>query len=95
MVERINSMDGISARMPHGAFYVMMNIKPLLGKTICGCKIESASDFAEALLSRAKVALVPGEGFMAPGYLRWSYATSMENIKKGLDRLEKFLNNEF
>lgn len=95
MVDRINSMEGVSCRMPHGAFYVMMSIKPLLGKTICGCKIESASDFADALLSRAKVALVPGEGFMAPGYLRWSYATSMENIKKGLDRLEKFLNNEF
>ena len=95
MVKRINGIDGVSCIMPEGAFYVMMNIKPLLGKTICGCKIESASDFAEVLLSRAKVALVPGEGFMAPGYLRWSYATSMENIKKGLDRLEKFLNNEF
>jgi aspartate aminotransferase len=57
--------------------------------------INSSDDFAAALLEKAKVALVPGEGFMAPGYLRWSYATSIENIKKGLDRLEKFLNNEF
>jgi aspartate aminotransferase len=95
MVERINSLPGVSCRKPSGAFYVMMNIKDLLGKEICGVKINSSDDFAAALLEKAKVALVPGEGFMAPGYLRWSYATSIENIKKGLDRLEKFLNNEF
>ena len=57
--------------------------------------INSADDFASALLEKANVALVPGEGFMAPGYLRWSYATSIENIQKGIDRLEKFLNGEY
>ena len=95
MVERLNSLPGISCKKPSGAFYVMMNIKDLIGKEICGCKIDSASDFAAALLEKAKVALVPGEGFMAPGYLRWSYATSIENIEKGIDRLEKFLNGEY
>ncbi len=95
MVSRINSMDGISALMPNGAFYVMMNIKDLLGKTICGSVINSADDFANALLTKANVALVPGEGFCADGYLRWSYATSMENIEKGLDRLEAFLKGNF
>lgn len=95
MVERINSLPGVSCRKPSGAFYVMMNIKDILGKELCGVMINSSDDFAAALLEKAKVALVPGEGFMAPGYLRWSYATSIENIKKGLDRLEKFLNNEF
>lgn len=91
MVERINSIEGVSCRKPNGAFYVMMNIKGLIGKEISGHKIDSASAFAEALLEDAKVAVVPGEGFMADGYVRWSYATSMENIKKGLDRLEQFL----
>jgi len=95
MVDRINSIEGISCKKPQGAFYVMMNIKKLFGKTFCGCEINSSEDFANALLDKAKVALVPCEGFCAPGYLRWSYATSMENIKLGLDRLEKFLNNEF
>lgn len=95
MVERLNSLPGISCKKPSGAFYVMMNIKELIGSEICGHAINSADDFASALLEKANVALVPGEGFMAPGYLRWSYATSIENIQKGIDRLEKFLNGEY
>jgi aspartate aminotransferase len=94
MVDRINSIEGVSCVKPCGAFYVMMNIKSLLSKTICGYRINASNDFAAALLEKAKVALVPGEGFMADGYLRWSYATSMENIVKGLDRLEAFLRGE-
>lgn len=95
MVDRINSIPGISCKKPSGAFYVMMSIKELLGKEICGVKINSSEDFANALLEKAKVALVPGEGFMAPGYLRWSYAVSLDTIKKGLDRVEKFINGEY
>ncbi|MBO4897133.1 MAG: pyridoxal phosphate-dependent aminotransferase [Clostridia bacterium] len=95
MVEHINAIDGVSCLKPQGAFYVMMNIKNLLGKEFCGCKIESSMDFADALLSKALVALVPGEGFACPGYLRWSYATSSYNIKRGIERLQKFLNNEY
>ncbi len=91
MVKRINSIDGVSCKMCYGAFYVMMNIKELFGKTIAGVKIDSSDTFAEAFLEKAKVAVVPGKGFGAEGYLRWSYATSMENIDKGLDRLESFL----
>jgi len=56
-----------------------------------GVKINSSADFAQALLEKGLVAVVPGEAFGAPGYVRWSYATSMENIREGLDRLEKFL----
>ncbi|MBE7026752.1 MAG: pyridoxal phosphate-dependent aminotransferase [Ruminococcaceae bacterium] len=91
MVERMNSIEGVSCLMPGGAFYVMMNIKKLFGREIAGCKIETSDDFANAFLEKAKVAVVPGSGFGAEGYVRWSYATSMENIKEGLDRLEKFL----
>lgn len=93
MVKRINEIDGVSCITPQGAFYVMMNIKELFGKTYCGKTINSSDDFAEVLLENAKVALVPGSGFGAEGYVRWSYATSIENIDKGLDRLEAFLNS--
>ncbi|MBQ2966928.1 MAG: pyridoxal phosphate-dependent aminotransferase [Clostridia bacterium] len=91
MVKRINSIEGVSCIMPQGAFYVMMNVKKLFGKTFFGKTIHNADEFAEVLLEHAKVALVPGSGFGAEGYVRWSYATSIENIDKGLDRLEAFL----
>lgn len=91
MVERINAMEGISCIRPEGAFYIMINVKKQLGRTICGEKIETDGDFATAFLKHGLVALVPGDGFSAPGFVRWSYAASMENIKAGLDRLEKFL----
>ena len=91
MANRINSIEGVSCTMPQGAFYIMMNIEKLIGKTIAGTVITGSDAFAEAFLTNAKVALVPGSGFGADKYLRWSYATSMENIKEGLDRLEKFL----
>ena len=68
-----------------------MNIKEQIGRTIFGQKITGSSDFAECLLKNGLVAVVPGIAFGADGYLRWSYATSMENIEKGLDRFEKFL----
>lgn len=95
MVETINAMDGVSCLKPHGAFYIMMNISKLFGGTYCGFKINNADEFAEKLLEVAKVAVVPGTGFMAPDYVRWSYATSMDNCREGLSRLKKFLNNEF
>ena len=91
MVERINSIEGVSCLKPQGAFYIMMNIEKLIGKTIAGTQITGSDSFAESFLNNAKVALVPGKGFGADKFLRWSYATSMENIKEGLDRLEKFL----
>ena len=91
MAQRINAIDGVSCLMPQGAFYVMMNISKLKGKTIGGKLINSADDFAEVFLDKELVAVVPGNGFDAPDYVRWSYATSMENIKEGIDRLERLL----
>lgn len=90
-LERISKIPGVSCLEPDGAFYIFMNIKELIGRTIQGVKINSSSDFAQALLEKGLVAVVPGEAFHAPGYIRWSYATSMENIREGLDRLERFL----
>ncbi len=95
MVDRINSIDGVSCKKPQGAFYVMMNIKALKGKTFYGREITTAMDLSEMLLDKAKLAVVPCEGFGNGDYVRWSYATSMDNIKEGLNRLEKFLKEEY
>lgn len=91
IVERMNQIDGVSCVKPEGAFYVMMNVEKLFGRTIHGERIQSSDDFCTAFLKHGLVATVPGGGFGAPGLVRWSYATSMDNIKKGLDRLEAFL----
>lgn len=91
MVERMNQIPGVSCLKPEGAFYVMMNITQLIGKTIHGKVINDADDFGDIFLKEGLVCIVPCTGFGDPNFLRWSYATSMENIKEGLDRLEKFL----
>lgn len=91
IVKRINEIPGVSCINPNGAFYVMMNIEKLVGKTLGGKLIENDDDFAVALLEKALVAVVPCSGFGMKNFVRWSYAASMENIKKGLDRLEKFV----
>ena len=91
IVARMNSIEGVSCIMPDGAFYVMMNIEKLKGKTIGGTVINTSDDFAMAFLEKELVAVVPCSGFGAPDFVRWTYATSMGNIKEGLDRLERFL----
>ena len=91
IVERMNQIDGVSCLKPEGAFYVMMNIEKLLGRTFGGIEITGSDSFAKAFLEQGLVAVVPCSGFGAPNFVRWSYATSMDNIKAGLDRLEKFL----
>lgn len=93
LVERMNKIGGVSCLKPQGAFYVMMNMKSFLGKTMYGQKIESAEDFAHLFLEKGLVATVPCTAFAAPGFIRWSYATSMQEIDKGLDRLEQFIKN--
>lgn len=91
IVKRINDIPGLSCINPNGAFYVMMNIEKLIGRTLGGFLIENDDDFAMALLEKALVAVVPCSGFGMKNFVRWSYAASMDNIKKGLDRLEKFV----
>lgn len=89
--KRINEIDGVSCIKPEGAFYVMMNIEGLIGKTLGGREIKDGNDFAVAFLEKSLVAVVPCAGFGAPNFVRWTYAASMENIKRGLDRLEEFI----
>ncbi len=91
IVSRINAIPGLSCRMPKGAFYVMMNISELIGAAQGDKVIRSSTDFAELLLEDAKVAVVPGLGFGSDMHVRLSYATSMENIDRGLDRISQFV----
>jgi aspartate aminotransferase len=90
-IERAKAIDSISCIYPDGAFYIMMDISRLIGKTLYGQTIRNADDFSALFLDKGLVALVPCTGFGAPNHVRWSYATSMENIRTGLDRLEIFL----
>ena len=91
IVRRMNSIPGVSCIMPEGAFYIMMNIEKLIGRTIGGVEITDDDVFAEAFLKQGLVAVVPCSGFGIKNFVRWTYATSLDNIREGLNRLEKFL----
>lgn len=93
-VKAVNEIEGACAAMPKGAFYVMVNIKKVFGKKYNGVKIENSMDFAQMLLEAEKTAVVPGGPFGAEGYIRLSYATSMENIEKGIARIKKFIEED-
>jgi aspartate aminotransferase len=90
-VKRINSIDGLSCFMPGGAFFLFFSIGDFVGKTFGETKVTGSIEFATVLLEQKHVAVVPGIGFGAENYIRLSYATSMEDIKEGLDLLEEFL----
>lgn len=94
IVDRLNAMPGVSCFKSNGAFYVFPNFSGIYGKTTpAGKTIASSSDFAAYLLEDAKVALVPGVAFGDDRFARLSYAISMENIKKGMDRIEEAIKN--
>lgn len=88
IVNRLSSIEGITCYLPKGSFYVFPNVKRILGGRYQDTVIDSTVKLTEYLLNESKVAAVPGEAFGAPGYMRLSYASSMENIEKGLDRIE-------
>jgi len=91
MAERLNAIDGVTCNEPTGAFYCFPDVSNHYGRTISGVKIGGSMDFAKALLEHANVALVPGLPFGCDGNVRLSFACSLEQITKGLDRLEKWL----
>jgi len=92
MIKRLNTIKGVTCLMPVGAFYAFPNVSKLYGKAGGGKVIRNSSDLATYLLEEAKVALVSGDAFGADAYIRLAYATSMEIIQKGLDRIEKAVN---
>lgn len=91
MVDAINSIEGLNCKKPEGAFYIMMNFTDIKARTIKGKTINSSLDFSNLLLEDANVAVVPGIAFGDDNYVRLSYATSMENIKNGLQRIKEII----
>jgi len=91
MSERLNKIKGIECPKATGAFYCFPDVCAHYGRNINGSEITCSTDFAEALLEQAHVALVPGVAFGCDENVRISFACSMEQIEKGIDRLEKWL----
>ena len=92
LVSELNSIPGITCLTPTGAFYAFPNTSKLYGKHAEGHKVSSSSELALYLLEKASIALVPGDAFGDNDYIRLSYATSMENIRKGVERIKEAVN---
>lgn len=91
IVERLNAMDGVTCALPKGAFYVFPNVSGLFGRNWGEKKISGSDDVNDFILEEAKVAVVAGSAFGDDRYIRFSYATSMANIEKGMDRIQEAL----
>ena len=87
MVSRLAEVDGVVCPTPQGAFYCYPSVAGLLGRPLRGRTAASSAQLAELVLEEAGVALVPGEAFGTPGYLRLSYALSDDDLEEGLRRL--------
>lgn len=91
MCERLNAMPGIRCAQAKGAFYLLPDVSSYFGKVINGVEITDAQVFCDCLLTFGHVATVSGVAFQAPNAIRFSYATSMQVIKRGMDKMEAFL----
>jgi aspartate aminotransferase len=89
IVSMLNEIDGVVCPDPKGAFYVYPSVKGLLGRDVDGVVPESSAELAEMILDKAEVAVVPGEAFGSPGYLRLSYALGDDDLVEGITRLQK------
>lgn len=94
MWQMLSGIDGVECLEPQGAFYCFPDVRAHLGRTIAGHAITSTTDLAEVALTEAKVAVVPGEAFDAPGYLRLSFALADDNLVEGVSRLATLLNGD-
>ncbi|MDH6140889.1 MULTISPECIES: pyridoxal phosphate-dependent aminotransferase [Kitasatospora] len=91
MVRMLNEIEGVYCPEPLGAFYVYPSVKALLGKEIRGKRPQTSSELAALILDEAEVAVVPGEAFGTPGYLRLSYALGDSDLAEGVARMQKLL----
>jgi aspartate aminotransferase len=91
IVGLLNEIPGFECPTPQGAFYVYPSVKGVLGKTIRGKVANTSAELATIILDEVEVAIVPGEAFGPSGYLRFSYATSDEEIVEGIGRIKKLL----
>ena len=91
IVAMLNAIDGVTCPEPQGAFYAYPSVKGVLGRTIRGRTPTSSAELADLVLDEAEVAVVPGEAFGTPGYLRMSYALGDDDIAEGVGRLAALL----
>jgi aspartate aminotransferase len=91
VVDGLNALPGVVCRPPEGAFYAFFDVRAQLGRTLGGTLITDDTALAEYLLEETRCAFVPGSAFLAPGYLRMSYAASEPQLREGLARLAKVL----
>jgi aspartate/methionine/tyrosine aminotransferase len=91
MHKMLNEIDGVVCYEPQGAFYCFPSFAGLMGRTIRGREINSSLELADVILEAARVAIVPGEGFGAPGYARLSYALGDEDLAEGVGRIAELL----
>ena len=91
MYGRLTEIPGFTVIKPQGAFYCFVNVAPLFGKIYKGKELVSAKDFADALLDAVSVVVIPCADFGTPDCMRLSYAIAMEDITKGLDKIEAFV----
>jgi aspartate/methionine/tyrosine aminotransferase len=91
MHKMLDAMDGVECLLPEGAFYAFPSMEAVIGRTIGGTEITSTLQLAEVALEQAKVAFVPGEAFGSPGYARFSFAMSDDDLTEGLSRLGDLL----
>lgn len=91
MIERLKDIPLVSAATPEGAFYLFMDVSGTFGKSCKGKEITSADVFSDLILVEEKVAVIPCGDFGFDSHIRLSYAISLEQIEKGMDRLEKFV----
>ena len=91
IVRMLNEIDGVLCPEPKGAFYAYPSVKGLIGKELRGVTISSSAQLASVVLDEAEVAVVPGEAFGTPGYLRLSYALGDDDLVEGISRLQKLL----
>ncbi len=88
---RLGALPGFECPPPEGAFYVFPSVRGVLGRRVAGRAVQGSAELADILLDEAKLAVVPGDAFGAPGYLRFSYALSAEDLETGMERLETLL----
>lgn len=91
IVKMLNEIEGVLCPEPEGAFYVYPSVKGLLGKEIRGTRPQSSAELAALILDEVEVAVVPGEAFGTPGYLRLSYALGDADLVEGVGRMQKLL----
>ena len=91
MHQLLNTVDGFYCPEPEGAFYAFPSVEGVLGRTIAGRRVRSSAELAEVILDEAKVAVVPGEAFGAPGYFRFSFALGDDDLAQGVLRIADLL----